>query len=77
MVAIPAFNEEVAIGSVVLRSIKYADEVIVIDDGSADNTAEVAALAGAKVVRHEKNGGYGAAIRTLFRERPEDQAPTS
>jgi glycosyltransferase involved in cell wall biosynthesis len=67
IVAIPAFNEEVAIGSVVLRSKKYADEVIVIDDGSADNTAEVAALAGAKVIKHEKNGGYGAAIGTCFR----------
>ncbi|HEY3273781.1 MAG TPA: glycosyltransferase family 2 protein [Methanocella sp.] len=66
LVAVPAYNEEVAIGSVVLRSLKYADEVMVIDDGSADNTAEVAALAGAKVVKHEKNGGYGAAIRTCF-----------
>jgi hypothetical protein len=66
LVAIPAYNEEVAIGSVVLRSLKYADEVMVIDDGSADNTAEVAALAGARVVKHEKNGGYGAAIRTCF-----------
>lgn len=66
LVAVPAYNEEVAIGSVVLRSLKYADEVMVIDDGSADNTAEVAALAGAKVVKHEKNGGYGAALRTCF-----------
>ncbi|HUL62226.1 MAG TPA: glycosyltransferase family 2 protein [Methanocella sp.] len=66
VVAIPAFNEEVAIGSVVLRSKKYADEVLVIDDGSADNTAEVAALAGARVIKHEKNGGYGAALRTCF-----------
>ncbi len=66
LVAIPAYNEEVAIGSVVLRSLKYADEVLVVDDGSADNTAEVAALAGAKVVKHEKNGGYGAALRTCF-----------
>ncbi len=66
LVTIPAYNEEVAIGSVVLRSLKYADDVIVIDDGSADNTAEVAALAGARVVTHEKNGGYGAAIKTCF-----------
>ena len=66
IVAIPAFNEEVAIGSVVLRSLKYADEVYVIDDGSKDMTAEVAQLAGANVVKHEKNGGYGAAIKTCF-----------
>lgn len=66
LVAIPAYNEEVAIGSVVLRSLKYADDVIVVDDGSTDNTAEVAELAGAQVVKHEKNGGYGAALRTCF-----------
>lgn len=66
IVAIPAYNEEVAIGSVVLRANKYADRVIVVDDGSADNTTEVAALAGAAVVKHEKNGGYGAAIKTCF-----------
>jgi glycosyltransferase involved in cell wall biosynthesis len=66
-VAIPAYNEEVAIGSVVLRSLKYADEVIVVDDGSKDNTAEVARLAGARVITHEKNGGYGAAIKTCFK----------
>ncbi|HJJ39522.1 MAG TPA: hypothetical protein O0X42_05220, partial [Methanocorpusculum sp.] len=37
---IPAYNEELAIGSVVLLSRKYADAVIVLDDGSTDNTAE-------------------------------------
>lgn len=66
IVAIPAYNEEVAIGSVVLRSIKYADEVIVVDDGSKDRTAEVARLAGAKVVTHGKNEGKGAGIRDAF-----------
>lgn len=67
MVTIPAYNEEVAIGSVVLRSRAYADEVVVIDDGSVDKTAEVAELAGATVVRHDRNGGYGAALKTCFR----------
>ncbi len=42
MVAIPAYNEEVAIGSVVLRARKYADKVVVVDDGSVDRTAEIA-----------------------------------
>jgi glycosyltransferase involved in cell wall biosynthesis len=44
---LPAYNEEVSIGSVVLRTMKYADRVIVIDDGSSDRTAEVAQMAGA------------------------------
>lgn len=66
IVAIPAYNEEVAIGSVVIRCMKYVDKVIVIDDGSKDHTAEVAQLVGAEVIRHKVNGGYGAAIKTCF-----------
>jgi len=66
LVAIPAYNEEVAIGSVVARAKVYADKVIVVDDGSKDKTAEVARLVGAEVITHAKNGGYGAAIRTCF-----------
>lgn len=66
IVAIPAFNEEIAIGSVALRSRKYADEVIVIDDGSKDRTSEIAAMAGAKVLPHLNNGGKGAAIKDAF-----------
>lgn len=63
---LPAFNEEVAIGSVVLRTRQYADRVIVIDDGSTDKTAEVAELAGAEVIRHAENRGKGAALKTGF-----------
>ena len=63
---LPAYNEEVSIGSVVLRTRRYADRVIVIDDGSSDRTAEVARLAGAEVIRHPKNLGKGAALRTGF-----------
>lgn len=63
---LPAYNEEVSIGSIVLRTLKYADRVIVIDDGSMDRTAEVAALAGAQVLRHEINLGKGAALKTGF-----------
>jgi glycosyltransferase involved in cell wall biosynthesis len=66
IVAIPAFNEEIAIGSVVLRSLKYADEVIVVNDGSLDNTADIARLAGAEVIEHTTNGGKGAAIKDAF-----------
>ena len=40
-VLLPAYNEEVSIASMVLLSLQYADEVIVIDDGSSDRTSEV------------------------------------
>jgi len=63
---LPAYNEEISIGSIVLRTLKYADRVIVIDDGSLDRTAEVAALAGAQVLRHKVNLGKGAALKTGF-----------
>ena len=63
---LPAYNEEVSIGSVVLRTRQFADRVIVVDDGSLDRTAEVAALAGADVLRHDENRGKGAALKTGF-----------
>src|SRR5205809_2747255 len=64
LVAIPAFNEGPTIGSVVLKARQFASEVVVIDDGSADDTAETAALAGAHVIRHARNLGKGVAIRS-------------
>jgi glycosyltransferase involved in cell wall biosynthesis len=64
--AIPCLNEEVAIGSVVLRARRHANEVLVVDDGSSDNTEEVARLAGATVLRHAENRGKGEAYRTLW-----------
>jgi glycosyltransferase involved in cell wall biosynthesis len=65
-VILPAFNEEVSIGSMVLRARQHADHVVVIDDGSKDRTSEVAKLAGAEVIRHPKNLGKGTALRTGF-----------
>jgi len=65
---IPALNEERFIGSVVLRARKHVDTVIVVDDGSADETAQIAEAAGAVVIRHEKNLGKGAALSSGFEE---------
>jgi len=67
VVGIPVFNVEKTIAKVVLLSQKYADKVVVCDDGGTDMTGEIARGLGADVVRHEKNLGYGAAIQTLFR----------
>ena len=66
IVCIPAYNEEIKINDVVKKSLPYADKVIVCDDGSTDDTAALAKKAGAVVISHEKNQGYGATISTLF-----------
>jgi glycosyltransferase involved in cell wall biosynthesis len=63
---IPAYNEELSIKEVVEKSIPHVDKVVVCDDGSTDNTVKVAKDAGAIVLTHNKNQGYGAAIATLF-----------
>jgi len=68
IVAMPAYNEEKYIGTLVLRAKRYADEIIIVDDGSTDNTADIARLAGAIVIRHPENRGYGAAIKSLLAE---------
>ncbi|RLF13959.1 MAG: glycosyltransferase family 2 protein [Thermoprotei archaeon] len=65
---IPAYNEERTIARVVLEAQRHSDLVIVCDDGSTDLTATIAEKMGAKVVRHQVNQGYGAALRTLFKE---------
>lgn len=64
---IPAYNQEKSIERVVRATLKYVEHVIVIDDGSFDRTAELAEQAGALVIRHTMNMGYGAAIKSGFR----------
>ncbi|MBN1162042.1 MAG: glycosyltransferase [Dehalococcoidales bacterium] len=64
----PAYNEGKYIGTLVLQTRQHVDEVIVVDDGSTDATAEIAELAGARVIKHETNLGYGAAIQSIFAE---------
>ena len=68
VVCIPAYNEERIIQDVILECQKYADKILVCDDGSKDDTFNVAEKAGAVVLRHEKNLGKGAALKTLFAE---------
>jgi glycosyltransferase involved in cell wall biosynthesis len=67
VVGIPAFNEEVAIAKVIIRSQKYAQKVVVVDDGSSDDTGLISKSLGAAVLRHDRNLGKGAALRDLFR----------
>ncbi len=67
MAIIPAYNEEATIGSVVLKTKIYVNDVLVIDDGSTDDTGTIAEMAGAKVVRITNNGGKANAILTGFR----------
>ena len=66
IVCIPAYNEEAKINYVVKKALHYVDKVVVCDDGSSDNTATLAKKAGAVVISHKTNQGYGAAISTLF-----------
>jgi len=66
LICIPAFNEESRLGEIIVESKKYADSVIVCDDGSSDNTSKIAISQGAELIRHSKNLGKGAAMKSLF-----------
>ncbi len=68
MIGIPAFNEEENIGPIIAKLKQKYDHVIVCDDGSSDLTGDIADSLGAHVVKHEKNLGYGSAIKTIFNE---------
>lgn len=68
MVGIPAYNEESSIAEVVREAGEYANTVLVVDDGSTDETVARAEAAGAEVITHESNKGYGGALKTVFVE---------
>ncbi|MFQ5996416.1 MAG: glycosyltransferase family 2 protein [Dehalococcoidales bacterium] len=74
IVGMPAYNEAKYIGSVILQARGYADEVVVVDDGSSDRTSKVAELAGATVIRHGENKGYGATIQSILAQAKERNA---
>jgi glycosyltransferase involved in cell wall biosynthesis len=67
LVVIPAFNESEVVATVIREVLEHTDfDVLVVDDGSSDNTAEVASQAGAQVARLPFNLGVGGAMRTGF-----------
>lgn len=68
LIAIPAFNEQASIGSVLAGLAEHhaLEHVIVVDDGSTDETARIARGAGVRVIRHAINLGVGAAMGTAF-----------
>ena len=70
---IPAYNEEKHIGDVVRRTRQKLDDVLVVDDGSQDTTAERAREAGAEVIVHPQNRGKGETIKTGLRHWQERQ----
>ena len=63
---IPAFNEEKNIAAIITKLADVTDTIIVCNDGSSDLTSDIAEKMGAIVINHEKNLGYGAAIRSIF-----------
>lgn len=63
---IPAYNEHGTLGKVVQEIKKYVDTVIVLDDGSTDDTGEIARQNGAQVFRHESNRGIGLALQSGY-----------
>ncbi len=66
IIGIPAYNEEKNIAGIITKVKKYADSIIVCDDGSTHLTKEISEELGAIVISHSKNRGYGAAINSLF-----------
>lgn len=64
VVVVPAYNEALRVGSVVRGLLAMADTIVVVDDGSYDQTGDSAYRAGATVLRHTVNLGQGASIQT-------------
>ena len=69
---IPAYNEEAALADVIKKTLEYVDEVIIVNDGSVDNTAEIALEAGAELINHKTNLGKGEALKSGFKAVKDD-----
>jgi glycosyltransferase involved in cell wall biosynthesis len=65
---IPAYNEDCTIASTIMKTQKYVDKVIVYDDGSKDQTKELAALLDTDIISEKENKGKGYAMRRMFQE---------
>src|SRR3954453_11995436 len=67
LTGLPVYNEHLHVNPVLDEVIRYAGDVLVVDDGSSDGTRELlAARNDIRVIRHETNRGYGAALKTAF-----------
>jgi len=73
-IGIPAYNEEKSISEIIKKLKKITNKIIVCDDGSTDSTGKIARDLGVLVIRHEKNLGYGAAIRSIFLKAREEKS---
>jgi glycosyltransferase involved in cell wall biosynthesis len=70
MVLIPAYNAAKSVADVVVASKAVLPDVVVVNDGSRDDTAAVARAAGAEVIDHPQNRGKGGALKTGFAHAP-------
>ena len=67
LTALPVYNEATHVVDVLSEVRRFADDILVVNDGSSDDTADVlATVPGIEVVTHEQNQGYGAALRSAF-----------
>ena len=73
-VGIPAYNEEKNIAKIIVKLKKTVDQILVCDDGSTDSTCAIAESLGVTVIKHQKNSGYGMAIRSIFLKARETNA---
>ena len=77
LVAIPVYNEQDTVRSVLERVSAFTSDILILDDGSSDRTAdilnELRPEMGFDLIRHEANAGYGRAIREIFNRAHRDQ----
>src|SRR5690348_494975 len=67
LTAIPVYNEEAHLEPVLTEVLRYARDVLVVDDGSTDGTPErLRCFPNVRVIRHPRNRGYGAGLRSAF-----------